>query len=1473
MSDIDEKLKLSPYHKIFYNEWVLDHTSNKYNIVFDQTLSSSLNLAQAKKALHRFVSDHFVINSHVTHDYDEEPYWEKNCAIAELEYFDTPHNQELILDYVSAPFDIKTGPLYRFALFLESNGHYRFILVFHHLLIDGGSFDSLIHEISQYYNSSKYKTSYSLSEQEATLRNTAQLFEEAINQHTPIYQAFWDKKLEHLEPVDLRWAKSESDLNQIKGHSFFFEQEVVEKLSDVTKNSGISTYVYSQCVLAVLLHQYTDQEDITLAYPIGIKGGVPLISGAQVNTNITRYAFNADTTMLDLFKQNKQFIHELKTTFPHSGSHPGNYPISHILNNANTDLLDIMCAQTNLKNTAFSFDEVPLVKINAELNIDLPTKMILELEQSPEQLSFRIRYNVSKMNETILTNFTQQYQRLFLEILADLASGSSPQPIKNYSALSSTEYHQIIYQWNEVAKPCRFEKGIQQLFEEQVLKTPDHIALVYQNKRLTYTELNDQSNQLAHYLVTHFNMKRHDLVALYLDRSEYTIISILAVLKAGGAYVPIDTSCQENRIRYILSDTQAKILITDKHGTDYHANTVNINDQDLQTLLKKQPVTNLALHSNATDLVYIMYTSGTTGKPKGVMLEQTSVTARIIAMIEKTGINAHSKYLFKTNYVFDVSFSDIFMTLLSGASLYVTKSVFDVHEICHLIIENKIDISHFVPAQLDVIQHCTNAENNIFDQLKVINVSGEKFSKSLIRYNTHIKYVNYYGPTEAGEVSYDITDFEHHLFDHLKIDTIGYPLAQSKFYILNKEKKPVPLGAIGELYIGGSCLARGYLNQPALTAEKFIDNPFRTESVENENNRLYSTGDLVRQLPDRNMEFIGRSDNQIKIRGFRIELGEIEAILSSYPGIKQSTVQVQNHSTNTGERSESYLIAYYVSDTQFNDSLLSDYLAKELQEHMLPRLFVHMEKLPLTANGKINKQALPKVRIQVSANNYVAPKNELEQKICEIYADILQLDNHKVSANDNFFKLGGNSISAIRLAFKLQNYFGITVNDIFEYKTPAKLAQFRSMNNTGLVDRLEQIKLTYLKSTPGTGASGISIMHEHTKYLEHMTSFRFNNAIKNYSTVLLTGATGYLGCHLLYQLLSSTQYFIYLPIRGHSNEFIYTKLSEKFKYYFSENLSSYSHRINIFLSDLSQPNLDLEQQQYDALANQVDSIIHSAALVKHYGNSAEFHLENVQATIHLLELAKLTKNKDFHYISTIGVFTNNRLSEADYNIFTEDSIDVNHANLHNIYTKTKYQGEEATLEYRKKGVNTNIYRIGNLAINSTTQKSQKNIEDNAFFQRIKTLLKLGIISKEVANVEISPVDYTATAIILLFNQEKLQNQIYHVFNPKKCSLYKLLCEHEANCLKQVSLSFFIDTIKKELANSTNSANAHQVALFVLHQWGLHPNMSIDNLAEAIIFQDKTNYILNQLQFTWPDITGKMFLSIVERCCIEEERYV
>lgn len=552
---------------------------------------------------------------------------------------------------------------------------------------------------------------------------------------------------------------------------------------------------------------------------------------------------------------------------------------------------------------------------------------------------------------------------------------------------------------------CKIDnnKVLHILFEEQVKKTPDSIALVYENTKLTYHELNERSNQLAHYLIKQFSPKPDTLITLCLDRSEKMIITILAVLKSGAAYVPIDPQYPKERIKFIMDDTQARLMITD----DWYVNAQSIFTHESK--INPMPeVTN-------NHLAYVIYTSGTTGNPKGVMIEHRSVVNNaVFALNEIYDFTKGKKVTAFASYAFDSSIPEIFSPLLRGGELHVLSETvrLDAVNISNYIENQQINYIYLPPILLALIPR------KIYPSLKGVIYAGEPCDlQTALFWAQHVKLYNCYGPTET------TVNATYKIISNGEIKIIGKPIDNVQCYILNSALQEVSVESIGELYIGGIGVARGYLNRPELTEKKFLVNPFNIEK-DAKNNKLYKTGDLVRKLKNGDLEYIGRSDFQVKIRGFRIELAEIENAINSY---SLNNVQI----TQNVVIAKKHLIAYYVASSKLNDDDIYNYLCQKLPKFMIPSFFVHLEKMPMTINGKIDRNALPPLKFSQSNDKLFL--NEVENNIRNMFAEVLEVPINYIKLCDDFFRLGGNSILAIQLATKINNYYQshLSVADIF----------------------------------------------------------------------------------------------------------------------------------------------------------------------------------------------------------------------------------------------------------------------------------------------------------------------------------------------------------------------------------------------------------------------------------------------------------
>ncbi|CAF3818056.1 unnamed protein product [Rotaria sordida] len=615
-------------------------------------------------------------------------------------------------------------------------------------------------------------------------------------------------------------------------------------------------------------------------------------------------------------------------------------------------------------------------------------------------------------------------------------------PMKQLNKIN--EWNNTEREFTELNKHITLHK----LFEEEAAKSSDKVAVIYEDMQLTYKELNERSNQLAHYLRSICDIHPDDLIALLLDKSELMIVSILGVWKSGAAYVPIDPSYPDERIQFILQDTKAKIVITNKkYLTRLHSyEMIKIAIESISTTINDNKNSkNPHPISSSDDLAYVIYTSGTTGKPKGVMIEHTGVINLKIALTELFQLKSRPESVLSfSNYVFDHFIEQMTYALLNSQVLVILDDEMRVDKprLYQYLNKNKVTYLSGTPS---VLQEYDYEQLNHIIRIDAVgeDFSGIIFNKIRSKFNGLI--INGYGPTEISITSHKKL---YYLHEKRINKSIGKQIANTSCYVLDKNLNQLPIGAVGELYIGGIGVARGYLNRPELTAERFLSNPFQTEQEKKQgkNAYIYKTGDLVRWLPGGELEYLGRNDFQVKIRGLRIELTEIEAVLSSYQGIKQSVAIARDAKTADAESGRrKYLLGYFVSDTNLLESDIKQYMRMKLPDYMIPNRLMRIEKIPVNISGKLDSRALPEVDFsKYDQNELVRPRNDLEAKIAQIWSELLGIPVENIGIHDDFFSLGGDSILVIKLSLMLSNSLSVklTVPAIFQNKTIAKLALY-----------------------------------------------------------------------------------------------------------------------------------------------------------------------------------------------------------------------------------------------------------------------------------------------------------------------------------------------------------------------------------------------------------------------------------------------
>ncbi|NET02965.1 MAG: amino acid adenylation domain-containing protein, partial [Sphaerospermopsis sp. SIO1G1] len=837
-------------------------------------------------------------------------------------------------------------------------------------------------------------------------------------------QEFWQDKLSGFEsPTPLVVEKSLSSQKQGSEYQeevVYLSVEQTKAATEFVRKHQLTVNNLVQGVWGILLSRYSQEQDVVFGSTVSGRPpflpGVESIVGLFINTLPVRVEVDEDGDVLSLLKnlQQQQIESEQFSYSP---------------------LVDIqgwsdVTRGSALFDSIFVFENYPVetddLEDESSLQIDNfrgieQTNYPLTVVSAPgDELFLKISYDSSRFAEETITRMLGHLQTLLSAIVENPTAAINQLPI-----LTAPEQQQLLIDWNNTATENP-HKTVIQLFAEQVEKTPNATAVVFENQQLTYSELNQKANQLAQHLTSQ-GVGADTLVGIYIERSLEMIIGILGTLKAGGAYLPIDIEYPSERVNYMLADAKINILLTQENlkslVENQHITTICLNTEWQLIDIHSRENSNVEITSN--HLAYVIYTSGSTGKPKGVEITHQGLTNLVNWHQKQFQITAADQATQLAGTGFDAAVWEIWPYLTAGATLHLVKKEILVspEQLQTWLTENQITVS-FVPTP--ITQELLKLSwENVDTTLRYLLTGGDKLTQHPPE-TIPFAVVNNYGPTENTVVT---TSCILETNQQQTSPSIGKPIHNTKVYILDKNLQPVPIGVPGELYIGGQSLAKGYLNRPQLTAKTFIPNPF-----EDGTSKLYKTGDLVRYLADGNIEYLGRSDNQVKIRGFRIELGEIETTLSQNADIQASCVIVRED--NPGYKR---LVAYIVAETELSTSELRQYLKGRIPEYMVPSAFVYLDCLPLTANGKIDRRALPAPTLDTEIEiKYVAPKTETESKLVEIWQQVLGIE--KIGINDNFFTLGGDSILSIQIIAKAkQQGIEITIKQLFANPTIAEL--------------------------------------------------------------------------------------------------------------------------------------------------------------------------------------------------------------------------------------------------------------------------------------------------------------------------------------------------------------------------------------------------------------------------------------------------
>ncbi len=954
-----------------------------------------------------------------------------------------------IVETFVRPFDLSEAPLLRVKIIHFANKKSLLMFDMHHIISDGVSMSVLINEIAGLY-AGQALPGPKLQYKDYTAWQADFIKSDLLKKQ----EAYWVNLFSGDIPVlNMPADYPRPPLQGFEGGRLCFKagKELKDALKEYAANSGATIYMVLLAAYNVVLHKYTGQEDIIVGSPVTGRNSKELsnIIGMFVNTITMRNYPVQDMTFRD-------FLESVKINCLQAYENQ-DYPFETLIDKleikrdlGRNPLFDTMFSMLVVNTKAVEIADLMLKPIEVD---HLVSKFDLALSAAEEvnRIDFILEFSTRLFKFETMERFSAHFINILQEIVQNPDAG-----ISKLVMITPEEKKQILNEFNNTKADYPDEITIQELFENQVKKTPANIAVICGERNITYHELNGKANKLAR-LLREKGVKPDTIVGIISERSMEMVVGILAILKAGGAYLPIDPGYPAERISYVLEDSKAKLLVTQNRFLEMVECKIPAIDLEEEENYQGEG-SELEIVNTSRDLAYVIYTSGSTGNPKGAMIEHRSLVNRLNWMNKKYPIGENDTVLQKTPYTFDVSVWELLWWSFTGARVCMLApgGEKDPAAILEAIEENRVTTMHFVPSMLNAFLEYLESGTDInrLSSLKQVFASGEALNAQQVKRFNHLLYRktgtklhNLYGPTEA---AIDVSYFDCSTGEEFEVIPIGKPIDNIQLYILDKQNNLQPAGVPGELHIAGAGLARGYLNKESLTREKFVPCPYHCGKTDT-HRRMYKTGDLARWLPNGEIEYLGRTDYQVKIRGFRIELGEIESRVAEYSFVKDAAVLAIDD-----ENGEKCICAYVVSEIELDMRDLRVFLQKTLPYYMIPSYFVQMDKMPLSANGKLDRKALPAPDKTIGPiDEEGTPETVSEMQLLLMFEKILGVGN--IGVNDNFFELGGHSVKAVSLVSMIFKELGteIPLSEVFLKPTVRQLAEYIKLSGTGTYPEIE----------------------------------------------------------------------------------------------------------------------------------------------------------------------------------------------------------------------------------------------------------------------------------------------------------------------------------------------------------------------------------------------------------------------------------
>ncbi|MDO4283630.1 MAG: amino acid adenylation domain-containing protein [Clostridia bacterium] len=1330
--------------------------------------------------------------------------------------------EKYIQKIAETKIDIFNEKLYEFQILKYSENRGGVLLRIHHIISDAWSFSKIIEQFTKHYSNIKENIT-----QENEMPSYLQ-FLETQNEYIKSERYLKDREYfkEYLKDIEYTATLKDrgSQLsNQSKRYNVKLDRKLNDTLLRFCKENKISPFVLFLTILSVYTYRIRNMKDIVI--------GTPVLNRANFKEKQTLGVFITTLPIRIKILENMKVIELAKNVASNTMSafRHQRFPYDHILK----DLREESAQKSNLYSMILSYQNA---RANYEEKDEYSTKWycnhsqvedlqmhILDMD-STGVLEINYDYLIDIFSEDEIVHLHTRLIQMIDHLITD-----ENVTVDHISIMSKSE-KRILKEFNHTKRIYPKNKAVIDLFEEQAKRTPENIALIFENRKYTYQELNEASNVIANYLLK-IGVKPNDIVSIIMKRSDKLVILLLAILKCRAAYLPVDSTYPRDRIEYILKNSDSVLVIKDRDFKD-DIEGMNLIDIPFEELIyapndKNKENLNIKFHKDAIN--YLMYTSGSTGNPKGVAVSVGNLVNFVYGINDIINMNSTDKVVSITTVSFDIFGLELWVTLVFGATIVLANDseCIDGNKLSKLCLKYGVTIIQTTPTKLKMLLNTTE----YIHHMKKILLGGEKVPKEFIdrlKSLTDATIYDVYGPTETTIWStiQDVTNCT-------KI-SVGKPIANTKIYILDEKNRILPIGICGQVAIAGDGVSIGYYNNKMATEKNYIYSDVLKEEI-------YLTGDLGKLNFDSTLSILDRIDLQVKLNGQRIELEDIEKNITSYNGIKETVVVLKENRI---------LVCYYIKkdrDVKINENEIIRFLYTKLPSYMIPSVYKELDEFPLTLNGKTDRKALAKIDVKIENSVlYEKPETPLQKKIHSIWSKTLGRDDFGI--NDRFFEMGADSLAAIKTQIDLLSLgIHLEYKDLLKYQSIKELEKYiiknkKEIHNTN-IDKYEDFSRILNKNKMA------------------ITKIEKSN-IRN---ILLTGVTGFLGIHILDSFMKEKLGKVYCIIRGKNKKAAKERFIDTLHYYFG---NQYDHEIGNRIIPIDgnfiEENIGLKDNIYHSVVSDVDLVIHSAACVKHYGDANYFKKVNIDGTKNIAKFCYENHIKMIH-ISTISVSGNsfeimNSNQSKEHIADFDETCFYQNQNLDNIYVYTKFKAEEEVLKYIQRGLHANILRIGNLTNRYEDLKFQYNVEENAFANKLKTFISIGAFPESNRHIylEFTPVDLCANAIIKIAEYFNIEHNVFHLYDH-----HHVYINEFAQILKELNIN--IDIIKDEefavLIDKIAQSDNNQILNGIINDLSEKNRLNYESSVK--VHSEHTQDYLRKIGFLWPKIDEKYIIGYVD----------